>query len=171
MSARKMLVVLITKTNAVIGAATRRTAGAPPVGDLVGPALVARMRDVEASVAVPADELSVKEVDYSDDVLRQPGAHIVDASGTVTAPSLKVSTIANTNTDVTVTVSTAPAADKTVLVVIDGGANQEPLKFVGKTVVNVTATVVPVSGVPPGTRVVLASVDGYATLLDDRVFN
>ena len=171
MTAKKMMVVTLAKTGAVLGAATRRTAGVPAVADLVGAGLLARLADEEAGVAVPVEELAVKEVDHSDDVFRDPRAHVVDASGTIVAPSLKVSMIGNTNLDVTVTVTPpTPAADKTVLVVVDKGANQESLKFVGKTVLNVAATVVPVSGIPPGDHVVLASVDGYTTLLDVCMF-
>ncbi len=165
-----MLVVLLTRTNAVLGAATRRTPGAPPIAELVGDAFIARMRDVESSVAVPADELSVKEVEHNDDVLRQPQAYLVDASGMPMIASQSIASIGNSNTEVTVTVSSAPPADKAVVVVIDGGVNQPPLKFISKTVLNDTSVNVPVSGVPPGTHVVLASVDGYGTLLDDRAF-
>jgi hypothetical protein len=170
MNANKMLVVLLTKTNAVLGVATRRAAGAPPVADLVGAALLARMTDQEVSVAVPADELSIKEVDYSNDVVRQPRAHVVDASGTVVTPPVSVTGIGNSNLEVTVTISANPPADKTVLVVIDGGPNHPPLKFVGKTALNVATTHVPISGVPPGAHVVLASVDGYSSRLEVKNF-
>ena len=170
MSAKKMLVVLLTKTNAVLGVATRRTPGAPPVGDLVGAALLARMPDQNTGVAVPADELSVKEVDYSDDVIRQPLVHIVDTSGTVNATASKVSGIGAPGLTIKVTVAPAPPADKNVLLVIDGGANHDPLKFVAKTTLNIADTEVPISGVPPGGHTVLASVDGYATKLDFKTF-
>src|SRR6185295_18221895 len=130
MSAKKMLVVLMSRTNAVLGVATRRTAGAPPIADLVGPALLARPVDQESGVAVPADELTVKEVDYSDDVVRQPLAHVVDSSGTVIAPTAKVTAVADPGLTIKVTVSPGPPADKTVLLVIDGGTNHDPLKFV-----------------------------------------
>jgi hypothetical protein len=168
MSAKKMLVVHLARTNAVLGVATRRTAGVPPVGDLVGAALLARTTQ-ESGVAVAADELAVKEVDYSDDVVRQPMAHVVDASGAVVTAAQKVQSMTNSNLEVALTVSAAPAADKPVLIVIDGGANHDSLKFVGKTAAAATFSVA-VSGVPPGAHVVLASVDGYAPLVDTRTF-
>jgi hypothetical protein len=170
MSTRKMLVVLLTKTNAVLGVATRRTAGVPPVAELVGGALLARTTQ-ESGVPVPADELTVKEVDYSDDVVRQPLAHIIDASGTVVAAVPKITAIANTTLAITLTVSAAPPADKTVVVVVDGGSSHDPLTFVGKTPVSATTTIsVPASGVPPGDHVVIASLDGYATFVAERPF-
>ena len=170
MSAKKMLVVLLTKTNAVLGVATRRSAGAPPAGDLVGAALLARIPDVEAGVAVPVDELTVKEVAYSDDVVRQPLAHVVDTTGTVIATSSKVSAIGAPGVKITVTVAPAPPADRAVLVVVDGGASHDPLKFVAKTALNTAATDVAISGVPPGSHMVLASVDGYTPKLELKSF-
>jgi hypothetical protein len=175
MTAKKMLVVVLSRTGAVLGAATRSTPGVPAVGDLVGDGLVARRRNSEASVVIPPEDLEVKEVDYSDDVLHDPRAHVVDASGSVAAPAYRIASITSTNTGVTVTVDTGSPAvvapDKTVLVVIDGGPNQGPLKFSGKTALNVAATLVPVSGVPPGIHMVLASVDGYASRLRAHTFS
>jgi hypothetical protein len=164
MSAKKMLVVSLKKTKAVLGVATRSTAGAPAIDELVGEGLVVRQHDGEASLVVPADDLEVKEVDYSDDVFLDPGANVVDASGSVVVPP-RVTSVAATNVSVTVTVPPGVAAGKAVLVVIDGGPNQPPLKFSAATALNATATVVPVSGVPPGAHLVLGSVDGYASLL------
>jgi hypothetical protein len=171
MNPKKMIVVLLTKTNAVLGVATRRAPGPPAVADLVGPGLLLRMTDEDATIAVPPDELSTKEVDYLEDVVRQPLGHVIDSSGTVVTPPINVSGISSTNLAVTVTVSAAPAADKTVLVVIDGGPNQPPLKFVAKTAQSVAATVVPISSVPPGERMILASVDGHAPRLQLHTYS
>lgn len=173
MTTKKMLVVTLAKTKAVLGAATRASKGQPTVGELVGAGLVTRLQD--SSVMVPAEELEVKEVDYGDDVFRDPRAHIVDASGTVVGPLASVTAIVATNILVTVTVSTpltlpTVPADKTVLVVIDGGSNHDALKFFGKTALGVADTAVPISGVPPGTHLVLASVDGYGSLLSSGSF-
>jgi hypothetical protein len=96
-------------------------------------------------------------------------AHIVDASGSVVVAPQRVSSMAATNVTVTLTLSVAAAADKAVLIVIDGGANQAPLKFAAKTVAS-TSIPVSVSGVPPGSHVMLASVDGYAPNIDVGTF-
>lgn len=170
MSARKMLVVVLDKTKSVLGAATRRTAGVPVVADLVGTGLLVRMKDEDATVLVPADELIVKEVDYIEAVVTQPFGHVLDASGTVVTPSLKVTSLNYTASKVMVTVSPAPPADKTVLVVIDGGANHPPLKFVGKTAAGVNPTELPAPGVPAGEHLILATVDGHAALTVAHTF-
>jgi len=171
MSTRKMLVVLLTRTNAVLGVATRRTVGAPAADDLVGSALLVRITNEESSVAVPVDELTVKEVDYSDDVFRQPLAHVVDPTGTVIATSSAVSNIGTPGLTIKVKVSPVPPADRTVLVVVDGGGSHEPLKFIAKTIVNQAETEVAISGVPPGDHMVLASVDGYTPKLEVKHFS
>jgi hypothetical protein len=165
MSAKKMLVVTLAKTKAVLAAATHTAGSLPAVGDLVGDGLLARMNDSEAVVTVPPEELAVTEVDYSDDVFHDPRAHSLDASGTVVVPQNRISSINATSAKVTVTVQALPAADKAVLVVIDAGANHDPLKFVGKTALSVAGTDVAISGVPPGSHLVLASVDGYTSIL------
>lgn len=171
MSAKKMLVVSLAKTNAVVGVATRRTAGAPPIEDLVGSALLTRIAGLESGVPVPVEELSVKETDYSEDVVRQPLAHVMDASGIPIVPSGTVSAIGTPGVTIQVTVSSAPPADKAVLVVIEAGPNREPLRFVAKTTLNAANTDVPIAGVPPGDHVVLASVDGFGTRLESKLFS
>jgi hypothetical protein len=166
MSAKKMLVLVMTKTKAVLGAATRSAGGAPVIEDFVGPGLMVRMKDDEPSLTVPAEELEVKEVDYSDGVFRDPMAHALDESGTISVPSNSVASIAGTNVDVTLTLaSPAIAADKNVLVVIDAGPNLDPLKFTGKTVAGSTTVKLPVVGVPPDVHPVFASVEGCASLV------
>lgn len=167
MSAKKMHVVMLTGTKAVLGAATRHAAGAIPVGDLVGPALLVRI-DEDDSIAVPADALTAKEVDYSAGVIRQPIGHVLDAAGAVVTPTSKVSAIGTPGLTIRVTVAAAPAADKLVEVVIDGG-NQDSLKFVTKTTTSAD-TDVPISGVPPGAHVVLAAVEGYAPKFELKTF-
>lgn len=168
MSTNKMLAVFLSKTNAVLGVATRHAAGTPAVADLVGAGLVTRTTQ-ETGVVVVADELGVKEVDYSDDVVRQPLAHVVDTGGGVVATTSKVTAITSSNLDVVLTLSPAAAADKAVLIVIDGGANHEPLRFAGKTVAGTSVTV-PIAGVPPGSHAVLGSVDGYASFVNEHTF-
>jgi hypothetical protein len=170
MSAKKMLAVLLTRTNAVLGVATRRTPGAPPAADLVGAAMLVRTKNQESGVAVPADELTVKEVDYVEEAVRLPLAHVVDQSGVVFAPASAVSTIGTPGLTIKVTVAAAPPADCNVLVVVDGGPNRDPLKFIAKTTLNQVDTDVAIAGVPPGSHMVLASVDGYASKLEVKSF-
>lgn len=168
MSAKKMLVVYLASTNAVLGVATRRAAGAPPVGDLVGNALPVRTPGKESGVAVAAENLAVKEVDYSDDVVRQPLAHGLDASGSV-APVTATISVASTSLLVTLTLSTAAVADKSALVIVDAGATRDPLKFTAKTTATNTVTV-PVSAVPPGLHDIFVSVDGYVPTIGSGSF-
>ena len=168
---RKMLVVTLAATKAVLAAATRRASGVPAVEDLVGDGLIARVGGSEESLLVPAAELEVKEVDHSDEVFRTPRAHVVDDSGTIVVSPNVVSAIVAAGLAVTVTLAPpAPAGDKNVVLVIDAGANADPLKFVGKTVLNSPTAVIPVSGVPPGAHLVLASVDGYNARLEVESF-
>jgi hypothetical protein len=167
MSARKMLVVALAKTNAVLAAATRTAGGIPAIDELVGRGLVVRMKNGEAIVTIPAEELEVKEVDYSDDVFHDPAAHTIDDSGLIVAPSLRVQSANPTNGAIAVTVDAGPIpADKIVLVVIDAGPNKDALKFSGITTLNQLTTQVAVSGVPVGKHIVLASVDGYTSLVE-----
>ena len=169
MSAKKMLVVYVASTNAVLGVATRRAAGVPPVGDLVGTALPVRTPGKESGVAVAAENLAVKEVDYSDDVVRQPLAHGLDASGSIAPITATISGVASTSLLVSITLSTAAVADKSALVIVDAGATRDPLKFTAKT--NATATVsVPVSAVPPGLHDIFVSVDGYVPMIASGSF-
>lgn len=168
---RKMLVVTLAKTSAVLAAASRRASGVPAVAELVGEGLLARVTGSEESLAVPAGELEVKEVDHSDEVFRTPRAHVVDSSGTIVVSTNLVSGIAAGGLNVTVTMSPPPAAaDKSVVLIIDAGPNAAPLKFVGKTVLNTATAAIPVSGVPPGAHLVLASVDGYNARLEVESF-
>jgi len=168
MTARKMLVVHLLATNVVLGVATRKTPGAPPVGDLVGDAFVARSPQ-DVGIAVPAALLGVKEVDYSDEVVVQPTAHGLDATGAVAALAAKVSAVAADGVQVKLTLSPAPPVDKAAQVLIDGGAGQAALLFNAKTQAS-TSLDVPVSGVSPGSHVVLASVDGFAPCLATVTF-
>jgi hypothetical protein len=165
MTVKKMLVVTLDDTKGVVCAVTRTASGASPVEDLVGPGLMMRMKDRDETVTVPASELTVTEVDYSEDVLRNPLDHVIDTTNTVVAPSLKVTGIARTGTTVDVTVSQA-ADRKTVVVVIDAGSGRVPMKFLGQSSSASPTTSVPVSGVPSGQHLILASVDGYAGSLD-----
>jgi len=165
MSARKMLVVVIDKTKVVVGAAARRMAGVPAVADLVGPGLLLRMKGEDSWVQVPADELIVKEVDYRDDVVRQPLGHVLDATGSVVTPTLQVTQLNATSSEVTVKVFPVPQVEKTVLVLIDGGPGQPPVKLVGKTAAGVDTTKFAVSGLPSGEHLIIATVDAHAPLM------
>jgi len=163
MNPKKMLVVYLTGTKAVLGVASRRAAGAPAVDELVGAALPLRASGMDAGVAVAAADLAVKEVDFAGDVFRQPLNHgLDDNDGVVLATSTLSASYASSK--VTITLTPATVADKAALVVIDVGANREPLKFSAKTTTSGTL-VVPVTGVPSGSHDVLISVDGYPSLL------
>jgi hypothetical protein len=171
---RKMLVVTFAKTKAVLAAASRRASGVPAAEELVGGGLVARTADEELSLLVPAAELEVKEVDYKDDVFRDPRQYQIDDAGEPTVPTFRIDTVSVAAGAVTVTVQadavpTVPAG-KAVVVVIDAGPNSPPLKFSGATTLNTKPTVVPVNGVPLGNRLVLATVDGYTSLLSVGTF-
>ena len=168
MSARKMLVVVLNKTNAVVGVATRRSAGVPAVTDLAGSGLLLRVADQDAMIAVAADELVVKEVDYSEDVVRQPFGYVLNAGGAVIAPSVKVSGTVTTISTVSVNLSAAQP-DKDVVLIIDVGSGQKPLKFTGKAGA-ASPVIVPVSGVAAGTHLILATVDGCAPRLEAKNF-
>ena len=174
MSAQKMLVVTLAKTNGVLAAATRKAGGVPAVADLVGSGLLARTPpESDASVIIPAEELAVKEVDFNGDLFLNPRAYAVDASGTlVVSPNyVDLDTTATTNNNVRVDLAPpAAAADKTVLVVIDAGPTLDPLKFFGKTVLNGATVDVQISGVPPGKHLVLVSVDGYNSKVKEGTF-
>jgi hypothetical protein len=166
-----MLVMTLARTRAVLGGASRQATGVPTVEEMVGPGFLARTQDEEVSLLVPAADLEVKEVDYSDEAFRNPLAHVVDGSGTLVAASNRVSAVAATSVKVTVTLAPAPtAADKDVVVIIDAGPGRDALKFVGKTVATVATVEVPISGVPPGERMVLASADGYNSRLEVFTF-
>lgn len=172
MNAKKMLVVYLTGTKAVLGVATRRAAGAPPVADLVGTALPVRALSMESGVAVAAGDLSVKEVDYGGDVLRQPLNYSLDASGAVIVVTPTISGITGNSANIAITLSAPVAADKSVIVVVDAGASREPLKFAVKTTATSLSTVnVPVTGVPPGSHDVFASVEGYVSALGTGSFS
>lgn len=171
MTATKMLVMTLAKTRAVLGGTSRTAAGVPTVEELVGPGFLARKQDKEVSLLVPAADLEVKEVDYSDEAFRNPLAHVVDNSGTLVAASNLVSAIAATAVKITVTLAPAPtASDKDVVVIVDAGPSRDALKFVGKTVATVGTVGVTISGVPPGERMVLASADGYNSRLEVFTF-
>jgi hypothetical protein len=163
-AARKMLVLTLAKTRAVLGAATRQASGLPAAEDLVGSGFVARTKDDEGTLLVEAADLEVKEVDYSGDVFRTPLAYVVDEQGALTsAPNvINQVTLATGKAKVTVQLLPAPtAADKDVVLIVDAGSSAKPLKFVAKTVANVGSVDLPVSGVPPGQHVALASAAGY----------
>jgi hypothetical protein len=176
MTAKKMLVVTLAKTGAVLAAVTRSAPGAALARELLPDGLLLRQRDVldaEGGLLLPPEDLDVKEVDFSAAVFRNPRGHVLDASGAVTAPQHIVKTMTPSATKVTVTVGSGSVqmpADKPVVVVIDGGPNGPALRFFGKTAFNVAATEVPVSGVPTGTRAIIASVDGFGALLDEHSF-
>jgi hypothetical protein len=161
MSAKKMLVVYLASTNAVLGVATLRAAGAPPVGDLVGTALPVRTPGKESGVAVAAENLGVKEVEYSDDVVRQPLAHGLDSSGSVVPITGTITAASSTSLSVSISLSAVAIADKSALVIVDAGATRDPLKFTAKTTASNSVSV-PVTGVPPGLHDVFVSVDGFA---------
>jgi hypothetical protein len=167
-----MLVVTVAKTHAVLAAASRGASGAPPVAELVGEALIARMADSEQLLRVPAETLEVKEVDRSDDVFRDPHAYVVDTSGTLVVSANVVDKIQKSSAvDVTITLKPAPLApDKDVVLLIDAGASSDPLRFVAKTVLNQAAVKITVSGVPAGAHLALASADGYNALLEELTF-
>jgi hypothetical protein len=166
MTAAKMLVVTLARTRAVLGAASRRATGVPPVEEVVGPGFLARVKASEESLLLLAEDLEVKEVDHTDEVFRDPLAHVVDSSGALVLSQNRVDSIAKTSVEVTLVLKPpAVAADKDVVVVIDAGANRDPLTFVGKTVFDSDTAKVPISGVPPGDHLVLASVDGYNSFL------
>jgi hypothetical protein len=173
MSARKMLIVTLTKTNGVLAVATRvGGAGLPAPADLVGDGLLARVQDDEGVVMIPTEELAVQEVDYNEEVIRTPLTHTVDPSGMVTVPAQGMKSVSPGASKVTVKVNPAPApptvpAGKAVVVVIDAGATLGPLKFFGSTAADTTDTDIPISGVPQGSHLVLASVDGYGALVSD----
>ena len=163
MSSRKMLAVYLLATRGVLGVATRKTPGAPPVGDLVGDAFVART-PTDTGIAVPVELLGVKEVDYADEVIVQPAAHGLDDQNAIVALAGQVSAATGTTVQVSLTLSIAAVADKAAQVVIDAGAGQAALRFNAKTTAS-NAVDVAVNGVSPGDHVVLASVDGYAPFL------
>jgi hypothetical protein len=169
MTPKKMLVVYLSSTKAVVGATSRRAAGAPAATDLVGPALLIRGTEMEAGVAIAASDLAVKEVDLSDDVFRQPLNHGLDSSDSVVAVAPAITNIACSNAGVTLTLSANAVADKSAVVVIDAGANRDPLKFTVKTTATNSVTV-PVNGVPTGSHDVFASVEGFASFLDNGGF-
>jgi hypothetical protein len=164
-----MLVVYLASTNAVVGVATRRTAGAPPVEDLVGTGLPVRNATLDSGVIVAADNLAVKEVDYAEDVIREPLTHGLDASGQVVVVTPTIGTITCTSVKVSFVV-TSTVADKTAVVIIDLGANRDPLKFTTKTLA-LSPVDVPVTGVPPGTHNVFISVDGFVSALGSGSFS
>lgn len=159
MNPKKMLVVYLTATKAVLGVVSRKATGAPAVEDVVGTGLPVRAPDMEAGVAVAAADLSIKEVDYSDDVFRQPLQHGLDSSDAVVSLAPTV-TATFSSTNVSLVLSPAPAADKAVVIVIDVASNRDPLKFTAKTTAAASLSV-PVNGVPTGSHDVLVSVDGY----------
>ena len=170
---KKMLVVTLAKTKAVLAAASRGASGVPSVEELVGEGLVARMADEEEVLQVPAEILEVKEVDRSDDVFRNPRAYVVDSSGTLVVSANVVDKIEKLAAGVEVTITLkppAPAADKDVVLLVDAGATSEPLRFVGKTVLDQAPVKIVVSGVPPGDHLALASADGYNALLKVLTF-
>jgi len=172
MSVDKMLVVTLAATGGVLGAATRRSTGAPPAADLVGAGLLVRLKDSEASVTVLVSELAVKEVESNDEVFRNPLAHVVNDSDALIAVPTRIASITADSVEVMVTLPGTPAVppDKAVVVVIDAGPNDDPLKFVGKTAAGVNDTKLPISGVPPGAHLVLASVAGYGSAIDIGTF-
>jgi hypothetical protein len=163
MSTRKMLAVYLLATHGVLGVATRKAPGPPPVGDLVGDAFLART-PTDTGIAVPAELLGVKEVDYADEVIAQPAAHGLDDQNAIVALAGQVSTVTGTTAQLSLVLSVAAAADKAVQVVIDAGAGQATLRFTTKTTAS-TAVALTVNGVSPGSHVVLASVEGYAPFL------
>jgi len=173
MTPKKMLVLTLAKTNAVLAAATRKAgAGEPSVDQLAAGGLVARTPDGQATLTIPAEELAAKEVDYLDDVFRAPHGYLVDASGALSsaAPN-KVNDISRSGANIKIDlVPAAAAADKSVLVIVDGGPNVDPLKFSGKTVLGATSVELQVSGIPAGSHLVLASVDGYASRMEVQSF-
>jgi hypothetical protein len=171
MSAGKMLVVGLAKTKAVLAGATRTAGDIPAIGDLVGPGLLVRTKDDEATLMVPVEELEVKEVDFAEEVFHDPAAHTVDDRGMIAAASLGVVSANLANGSINVVVAAGPVpADKNVLVVIDAGPNQEALRFSGITTLNQVSTSVPISGVPFGRHIVLASVNGYRSLVEPKDF-
>jgi len=169
MSTKKMLVVYLASTNAVVGVATRRTAGAPSAADLVGSGLPVRDSVVDSGVVVASDNLAVKEVDYAEDVIREPLAHGLDTSGQVVVVTPTISAINTSSTKVSFSVSSA-VADKMAMVIVDLGANRDPLKFTTKTLAT-SPVDVPVTGVPPGTHSVFVSVDGFVSALGSGSFS
>lgn len=162
MSAKKMLVVTLAKTKGVLAGVTQSGAAVPPVADLVGPGLLIRKRDSELGVVVPVEELEVSEVDFNDEVFRQPLVHI--GGDTATVPGQLILTVAVGSGKVTVTVQSAsPVPDaRAVLVVIDAGPNQDPVRLTGRTAAGVATIDFSISGIT-GTHLVLASVEGYAS--------
>jgi hypothetical protein len=168
---KKMLVVTVARTQAVLAAASRQASGVLPAADLVGPGFLARTKDSEETLLVPAADLEVKEVDYRDDVFRTPLAHVVDDQGAIALSPNVVNQVSFASSKVTVQLlPAAAAADKDVVVIVDAGSNRDPLKFVGKTVANAGSVDVPVSGVPPGNHLVLASVAGYNSRVEVLTF-
>jgi hypothetical protein len=167
-----MLVVTIARTKAILAAATRTASGPPAVDELVGDGLYVRSEGTDNGVLVPVSELEVKELDISDLVFRSPLTYVVDASNVALAPSLQVHDISFTSPKITVTVDgTAVPADKSVLVLIDRGPNQQPLTLTSKTTLNAQDTQISVSGVSGGNHVVLATVEGYGTLVKKILFS
>jgi hypothetical protein len=171
MTVKKMLVVTLNDTKGVVCAVTRTASGAPPAEDLVGAGLLMRTQDKDNTVTVPATDLKVTEVDYTEDVLRNPLSHVLDdTTQTIFASSSKVTQVDHASGSPTVNVTILPAVGgKSVLVLVDAGASREPIKAVASSDPS-GVTKVPVSGVPAGDHLILASADGYAGLLAVKPF-
>jgi hypothetical protein len=171
MSAKKVLLVSLVKTKAVLGAATRTAAGLPEIDELVGDGLMVRETGGDNGVPVPPEELKVTETDFNEGVFREPLTYSLDASGMLVATSDSISDITAPAGKVKVVFLAAAAADdKAVLVIIETGSGQAPLKFFGKTIAGSTSVDIPVSGVPMGSRVTFASADGYASFCKSVTF-
>lgn len=166
MSAKKMLVITLAKTHAVLAAVTRGASGPPKVEDLVGEGLLVRMTDREETVSIPAADLEVKEVEYVDDVFQDPLARAIDASGTIVVPTHGMATTGVALPSITVAVN-APnvSSDKAVMVVVDASPGRDVLKRSGTILAGTVSTTLTTNDVPSGTHLVFASVEGEGSLV------
>ena len=166
MSAKKMLVITLAKTHAVLAAVTRGASGAPNVEDLVGEGLLVRMTDREEAVSIPAADLEVKEVEYVDEIFQNPFARAIDASGTIVVPNHGMATPAVALPKITVSMNSPNvSSDKSVLVVIDAGPGRDVLKPFGTILAGAVSTILTTNDVPSGTHLLLASVDGEGSVV------
>jgi hypothetical protein len=164
-----MLVIRLAKTKAVLAAATHTAAAVPAAADLVGTGLLARTTGLDISMTVPAEALEVKEADYTEDVFRRPLTFALDDSGNVLQVANVITGVGAGVGTVTVTLAATVTPDKAMLVVVDAGPNYPPQIASGKTPSGGGPVALPVS-VPPGQHLVLASVDGFVTVIGDVPF-
>ena len=124
--------------------------------------------DEDDSIAVPMD-LRRRRRSCSGNLPTAIG-HIVDDSDHVVTQPPRSAISSPRSMTIKVTVAAAPHRRRASSrrVVIDD-ASQDSLKFTAKTTTS-TDTDVPVGDVPPGARIVLAAVEGYAPKFELKTF-